>query len=78
MIAADFKYNREGAFAAFRFWQALGVLCAVIYGVYVCMRTKLYIVFSLLCLSMPLYLIMEFYMKHQLNRPYIDLYAPIT
>ena len=77
LIAVDFRYNREEAFAAMRFWQIVGITSAFVYGLYVCMRIKLYAALVLLCTSMPLYLVMELYMKHKMNRPYIDLYAPI-
>ncbi|XP_027731954.1 protein unc-93 homolog A-like, partial [Vombatus ursinus] len=54
-----FVKNKEAAFANYRLWESLGYVFAFGYSTFLCVYVKLYIVLSVLTLSMVLYATVE-------------------
>ncbi|XP_020826077.1 protein unc-93 homolog A-like [Phascolarctos cinereus] len=54
-----FVKNKEAAFANYRLWESLGYVFAFGYSTFLCVYIKLYIVLSVLTLSMVLYVTVE-------------------
>nr|XP_020826021.1 protein unc-93 homolog A-like isoform X3 [Phascolarctos cinereus] len=54
-----FVKNKEAAFANYRLWESLGFVIAFGYSTFLCVYVKLYIVLSVLILSVVLYGIVE-------------------
>uniref|UniRef100_A0AAY4CLP8 Protein unc-93 homolog A n=1 Tax=Denticeps clupeoides TaxID=299321 RepID=A0AAY4CLP8_9TELE len=55
-----FPDHKEAAFANYRMWESLGFVIAFAYSTYICLSTKLYILISVLILTMITYLWVEY------------------
>ncbi|KAF7690528.1 protein unc-93 homolog A [Silurus meridionalis] len=55
-----FPQHKEAAFANYRMWESLGFVIAFAYSTYICLSTKLYILISVLLLTMLTYLWVEY------------------
>ncbi|XP_030052350.1 protein unc-93 homolog A [Microcaecilia unicolor] len=63
-----FDEHKEAAFANYRLWESLGFVIAYAYSTYLCVYVKLYIVLSVLIVSMVLYGLVE-YQEHKKKPP---------
>ncbi|XP_064618625.1 protein unc-93 homolog A-like [Lineus longissimus] len=63
-----FPEKQEAAFAAYRIFQSLGFALAFGYSYFLCVETKLYILASVLVISLGLYSVIEFRLKQSHHR----------
>lgn len=64
LIALLFPDNKEPAFANFVTWKAIGFTITFVLSEFVCLRTKLIFVLSLLAVAMVLYTGVEIYSRN--------------
>ncbi|XP_051954489.1 protein unc-93 homolog A-like [Xyrauchen texanus] len=55
-----FADHKEAAFANYRMWESLGFVIAFAYSTYICLSTKIYIILTLLAVTMVTYLFVEY------------------
>ncbi|KAI9547294.1 Protein unc-93 A [Dissostichus eleginoides] len=56
-----FSQHKEAAFANYRMWESLGFVIAFAYSTFLCLETKLYILLSVLVLTVFTYPIVEYH-----------------
>ncbi|XP_031178285.1 protein unc-93 homolog A [Sander lucioperca] len=56
-----FPRHKEAAFANYRMWESLGFVIAFAYSTFICLEYKLYILLSVLLLTVVTYPIVEYY-----------------
>ncbi|XP_066533554.1 protein unc-93 homolog A [Hoplias malabaricus] len=55
-----FPSHKEAAFANYRMWESLGFVIAFAYSTFICLSIKLYILISVLAVTMVTYLLVEY------------------
>ncbi|XP_076872360.1 protein unc-93 homolog A [Brachyhypopomus gauderio] len=55
-----FPNHKEAAFANYRMWESLGYVIAFAYSTFICLSTKIYILISVLALTMLTYIWVEY------------------
>lgn len=55
-----FHDHKEAAFANYRMWESLGFVIAFAYSTFICLSTKLYILISVLILTLLTYFWVEY------------------
>lgn len=56
-----FPRNKEAAFANYRMWESLGFVIAFAYSTFLCLEYKIYILLTVLVLTVITYPIVEYY-----------------
>lgn len=67
-----FPNHKEAAFANYRMWESLGFVIAFAYSTFICLSTKIYILISVLALTMVTYLWVE-YNEYRNPTPQVNL-----
>uniref|UniRef100_A0A1B6CEC5 UNC93-like protein n=1 Tax=Clastoptera arizonana TaxID=38151 RepID=A0A1B6CEC5_9HEMI len=63
-----FRRNKEAAFSNYRLWESAGFVVAYAYSTHLCARMKLYVMFTVLCIGMVGYIIVEILHKKKKQR----------
>lgn len=65
-----FSQNKEAAFANYRMWESLGFVISFAYSTFLCLEYKMYILLTVLLLTVVTYPVVEY---HEYKNPTVPL-----
>ena len=71
-----FVENTEGAFSAYRFFEAIGFVLGYVYNKFICVDTKTYILMALHVIGSALYYLTEYVNKKQERKKPVSVEMP--